>query len=116
MGAPKVEDYRFGRIVVDGEQYTNDLILLPDRVAANWWRKEGHRLDVEDLQEALDAAPDVLVVGTGAYGLMKVPQETHAAVKAAGIELRAAPTGDAWQVYNKLRDQQRTAGAFHLTC
>jgi hypothetical protein len=103
-------------MVVDGEQYTNDLILLPDRVAANWWRKEGHRLDVEDLQEALDAAPEVLVVGTGAYGLMKVPQETHTAVEATGIELRIAPTGDAWQVYNELRERQRTAGAFHLTC
>jgi hypothetical protein len=103
-------------MVVDEETYTQDLILLPDRVAANWWRKDGHRLDVEDLQEVLDAAPDVVVVGTGAYGRMQVPKETQQAIEAAGIELQAARTNQAWQTYNDLRERRRTAGAFHLTC
>jgi hypothetical protein len=116
MEAPQIQSYRFGRMVVDEEAYTQDLILLPDRVADNWWRKEGHRLAVEDLQEVLDADPDVVVVGTGAYGRMQVPEETRRAVEAAGIELRAARTGQAWQTYNDLRRERRTAGAFHLTC
>ena len=116
MSAPEIQDYAFGSMVVDGEPHTRDLILLPDRVVGNWWRKEGHRLDVADLQAVLDAAPEVLVVGTGAYGLMQVPEGTRRAVEAVGIELRAARTGEAWQVYNDLRGQQRTAGAFHLTC
>lgn len=116
MKAPEIQDYRFGRMVVDEEEHTQDLILLPDRVAANWWRKEGHRLDVEDLQAVFDAAPEVLVVGTGSYGLMQVPDETCRAVEAAGIELLTARTGKAWQMYNNLRERRRTAGAFHLTC
>ena len=116
MDVPEIQDYQFGRMVVDGEPHTRDLVLLPDRVVANWWRKEGHRLDVEDLREVLDAVPKVLIVGTGAYGLMKVPPETGQAVEAAGIELRAARTGEAWRLYNELRKRQPTAGAFHLTC
>lgn len=116
MKAPEIQDYQFGRMVVDEEEHTQDLILLPDRVAANWWRKEGHRLDVEDLQAVLDTAPEVLVVGTGSYGLMEVPEETRQEVEAAGIALRAARTGKAWRMYNDLRERQRTAGAFHLTC
>ena len=116
MTAPRIQEYQFGRTVVDGERHTRDLILLPERVVANWWRQEGHRLSVEDLQDVLDAAPEVLVVGTGAYGMMQVPQETRQAVEAAGIELQAAPTGDAWQMYNDLQERRRTAGAFHLTC
>lgn len=116
MATPTIQHYQFGRMVVDGEQHTRDVILLPDRVVANWWRKEGHWLDVEDLQEVLDAAPEVLVVGTGTYGLIKIPEETRRAVEAAGIELRAARTGKAWQMYNDLRERHRTAGAFHLTC
>jgi hypothetical protein len=114
--APEIQDYQFGYMVVDGERHTRDLILLPDQVVANWWRKEGHRLDVEDLREVLDVAPEVLVVGTGAYGLMQVPEETRRAVEAAGIQLQAARTGQAWQMYNDLRERQSTAGAFHLTC
>jgi hypothetical protein len=116
MKVPEIQDYRFGRMVVDGEPHTRDLILLPDRVVANWWRREGHRLDVEDLQAVLSDAPEVLVVGTGIYGRMQVPEETRRVVEAAGIELRPARTGEAWRTYNDLREQRRTAGAFHLTC
>jgi hypothetical protein len=116
VNPPEIKDYKFGHIVVDGKQHTRDLILLPDQVIANWWRKAGHRLDVDDLQKALDATPEVLVVGTGAHGMMDVPPETRQAVEAAGIELQAARTGEAWQMYNDLRERRRTVGAFHLTC
>jgi len=116
MSAPRVESYSFGQMVVDGETYTNDLILLPGRVVPNWWRDQGHRLRVDDLEDVLDAQPDVLVVGTGAYGVMDVPQSTRQAIREAGIELRVAQTGDAWRTYNDLQDRQRAAGAFHLTC
>jgi len=56
------------------------------------------------------------VVGTGAYGLMQIPEETRRTLEAADIELRAARTGKAWRTYNDLRERQRTAGAFHLAC
>ncbi|MGD2104428.1 MAG: Mth938-like domain-containing protein [Anaerolineae bacterium] len=116
MSTPKVESYRFGKMVVDGRRHTNDLILLPDRVISNWWRERGHRLSAKDLEDVLEARPEVLVVGTGAHGVMKVPQETHRAVRQAGIELRIADTDAAWRTYNDLRQDRETAGAFHLTC
>lgn len=113
---PCIQDYRFGRMVVDGQAYTRDLILLPDRVLANWWREEGHSLSIADLQEVVAAAPEVLVIGSGAYGMVKVPRETVEALERAGIEVHIARTGAAWQLYNELRERKRTAGAFHLTC
>ena len=116
MEGPEIEDYQFGQMVVGGKRHTRDLILLPDRIVTNWWREEGHRLGVEDLREVLDAAPKVLVVGTGAYGRMEVPERTRRALEAAGIELQTARTEEAWRLYNDLRGRQRTAGAFHLTC
>jgi hypothetical protein len=116
MNAPQVESYSFGQMTVDGERHSKDLILLPDRVLPHWWRNQGHRLSVEDLEAIFEAAPDVLVVGTGAYGRMAVPAKTRKAVEDAGIELRADETGEAWQLYNELQQERRTAGAFHLTC
>lgn len=116
MRAPEVKSYRFGHMVVDGEQHTKDLILLPDRVISNWWRDQGHRLSADDLEEVFDAQPEILVVGTGANGLMKVPPETRQAVREAGIELQITKTGQAWKSYNELQDERATAGAFHLTC
>ena len=116
MHAPEVESYRFGHMVVDGEEYTNDLILLPDRVIANWWRDQGHRLSPSDLQDVFNAQPQVLVVGTGANGVMTVPQETRQAIREAGIELEIVNTGEAWKRYNELQGAREAAGAFHLTC
>ena len=116
MSAPRVESYGFGQMVVDGEKYTNDLILLPDRVVPNWWREDGHRLSAKDLNEVFATKSEVLLVGTGAYGAMKVPQETRQAMQETGIELRITETDKAWRVYNELREKRKTAGAFHLTC
>jgi uncharacterized protein len=67
-GMARIDHYGFGRIVVDGGEETNDLILLPDRVVWNWWRQDGHALLLDDLVEILDDLPSHLVVGTGADG------------------------------------------------
>jgi hypothetical protein len=32
----RLSEYSFGRIVVDGEEQTRDLIVLPDRVVTDW--------------------------------------------------------------------------------
>jgi len=114
--APKIDSYSFGRITVDGRAYSADLILLPDGVAPDWWREEGHSLSVADLHEVFQAKPEVLVVGTGASGVMDVPQATRDAIASAGIQLIAERSGDAVETYNRLRGENRTAAALHLTC
>lgn len=112
----QIESYQFGRITIDGKAYHKDVIILPERVIAGWWRKEGHALHPEDLAAVLEAAPEVLVVGQGASGLMRVAQDTEQALRDAGIELIALPTGRAVETYNRLRGERAVAAALHLTC
>ncbi|MCW4037203.1 MAG: MTH938/NDUFAF3 family protein [Candidatus Bathyarchaeota archaeon] len=76
-GAILIDDYRFGCMVVDGKQYTSDLIIFPDRVFSGWWRKEVHQLCVDDITEILNEELDVLVVRTGYEGLMKILSEVE---------------------------------------
>jgi hypothetical protein len=116
MADHRIEAYSFGRMVVDGESYTRDLILYPDRIEASWWRREGHRLIPEDLPGVLEEKPEVLVVGTGANGVMEVPEATKKALLREGIEIVAAPTERAVKYYGRLQGKKRTVGAFHLTC
>jgi hypothetical protein len=116
MAVPEIESYRFGHLVVDGQVHQQDLIILPDRVLGGWWRKEGHVLHPEDLEAVLEARPELLVVGQGARGLMRVAVETAQGLDAAGIELVAQPTGNAWQTYNRYREKRSVAAALHLTC
>lgn len=113
----KIEAYSFGRVVVDGKEYRSDLIIYPGRIDASWWREEGHELRPGDLESILAAAPEVLVVGRGAAGVMRVLPETEALLKEKGIELRADKTDPACKVYNELAAAGRkVVAALHLTC
>ncbi len=35
----KISDYSFGNITINGETYTKDVIIYPDRIFSLWWRK-----------------------------------------------------------------------------
>lgn len=116
MTPPHIDEYRFGHIVIDGQAYDKDVLILPDRTLGGWWRKEGHTLYTEDLETVFEAAPQTLVVGQGAHGRLAVPPETAQAIREAGLELIAHPTEKACQVYNTLRERGDVAAALHLTC
>lgn len=113
----KVDGYCFGSMDVGGHTYTRDLIVFPHKVISGWWRKEGHLLGVEDLCQVLQFNPEVLVVGTGAYGFMAIAEPVSAILKERGIELFAAATPKAYKVFNEhIQAGRKVVGAFHLTC
>ncbi|MGB7115117.1 MAG: MTH938/NDUFAF3 family protein [Anaerolineales bacterium] len=116
MIPPKIDSYRFGRIVIDGQAYSRDVIILPDRVIRDWWRGSGHILHPDDLLLVFEASPEVLVVGQGSVSRMQVLDETKQALEEAGIELISLPTKEACQKYNEVRTQYDAAAALHLTC
>lgn len=111
-----IESYDFGQITINGRRYHRDVIIFPDNVKDGWWRREGHRLSLEDLKDVFEAEPEVLVIGTGYSGLMKVPQEVKDHVKSRNIELVVENTRQACQTYNRLRQSMKVIAAFHLTC
>jgi hypothetical protein len=111
-----IESYNFGQMNVGGVTYTSDLIIFVDHKKSNWRRIEGHKLHVADLGDVLRAKPDILVVGTGYYGLMEILPETSKRLQTDGIRLIAEKTGKAYKTYNELTKSSRTVGVFHLTC
>lgn len=112
-----IEHYDFGEIVVNGVKYIRDVIIFPDKVKANWWRKEGHNLCLEDLKDVLEYKPEILVIGTGYYGYMKVPNEVIEELKKTGIKVHVAKTGEAYKKFNQLiKESKKVVAALHLTC
>ena len=116
MSNPHIDSYRFGQIVVDGQAYNKDIIILPERVIPNWWREASHNLSVKDLEPVLEAQPQVLVVGQGSMRQMRISSEVKQALQETGIELITLQSGEAWQRYNELRQRCQVAAALHLTC
>ena len=110
-----LDGYRFGRIVIDGEEHTKDVIVLPDKVVGNWWRRDGHSLVIEDLTDVLDELPERLVVGTGASGRMQPEPKTLETLRRRGIEVEVHRTEEAVKRYVEL-DRSKAAAALHLTC
>jgi len=113
----RIDSFRFGRVVIDGKEYSSDLIVYDDHVDPSWWRQEGHLLRLGDLKQVLRRPPHVLVVGQGAEGKLRVAEDLEAALGRRGIELRCAPTAEAGALFNELSQKDRRVYAvLHLTC
>ncbi len=112
----KIDHYSFGKIIIDGKTYTMDLIIYPDRIDPSWWRKEGHLLQIEDLSEVIKEKPDILIIGTGYNGVMRVPEETVVNLRSKGIEVIIKKTTEAVEVFNNMKGDKKVIAAFHLTC
>jgi hypothetical protein len=115
-GDNMIDTYSFGNIMIDGKTYASDVIIYPDRINSSWWRKVGHELGVDDLKDVLDQKPDVIVVGTGDPGMMKVLPETEKLIKSKGIKLIVQPTKEAYKTYNQLSSSQKVIAMLHLSC
>jgi hypothetical protein len=114
-GMARLEDYTFGRLTVDGQEHTRDLIVLPGRVVPDWWRREGHSLAMDDLDEVVDELPARLVLGVGAQSQLRPDPAVIAELERRGVKVECLPTDAAVRRYGEL-DERRTAAALHLTC
>jgi len=112
-----IESYTYGKMVVDGQTYTEDVVVYPDRVEAKWKRKDESKLDVEDVRPLIEKdKPEVLVVGTGKHSLLKISREVREYLASQGVKLVAETTDLAMRSYNLLlKKGTRTVGAFALT-
>ncbi|HOK30071.1 MAG TPA: MTH938/NDUFAF3 family protein [bacterium] len=111
-----IEHYEFGKITIDGISYFSDIIIYPDHIEDEWWREEGHELHTVDIMEIVETKPKVLIVGTGAYGMLRVLPEAEKYLKDNNIQLIAELTGRAVEIYNQTGDKSKVVCALHLTC
>jgi len=114
----RVESYSFGRIRINGKEYTNDVIVSQDRVInSKWWRREGHNVYPEDIKEILSEKPEIVVFGCGAAGAMKVNKAVLDVLSKMGIEVIQQLTNQAVETFNRLVSKgKRVVLAAHLTC
>jgi hypothetical protein len=113
----EIGHYNFGEIEVDGKRYTGDIKIIDGSVISDWWRAKGHELASSDVEDILSESPEILVVGTGLPGRMKVTYELRERLAAIGTALVDEPTPKAVKTFNRLKKSgKKVAGAFHLTC
>ena len=112
-----IESYSFGKMVINGSHHTADLIIYPDgSIQDSWWRSQGHLVSLSDITGLIATEPEIIVVGTGANGLMRPAAGLKEDLAEKGIELIAQPCEKAMHTFNKLRNDKKVGGCFHLTC
>lgn len=112
----KITNYKFGKIEIDGNKYTNDLIIFPHNIKTNWWRAKGHFLQVQDLEDVFELQPKKLIVGKGYYGLMKISDKVKAKAGDLGVKLVAEKSKKACKLFNEEKNKDNLVFAIHLTC
>ncbi len=116
-----IASYAFGRMAVNDQIFTSDLIIFPDgRIQNNWIRHSGHVLVLADLDALIQEKPDLIIAGTGAHGRMTLAPGLKTALTNMGIEVQAMPTDRAVARFNHTLEHQTRArqisACFHLTC
>jgi hypothetical protein len=112
-----IENFSFGNIVINGITYTNDIKIIQGKVISSWWRKKGHQVNIDDIQDIIAAGPDILVLGKGKPGMMKSTPSLCEFLKQKHIDLIEEKTSKAIITFNRLFKQGKNVCAgFHLTC
>ena len=112
-----IEHFSFGKITVDGTTYTDDIKIIQGKVIPTWWRKSGHRVEVEDIRDIIEAKPSILVLGKGKPGMMKSTRSLCEFLKQNHIDLIELKTSEAIHTFNRLfKEGANVCAGFHLTC
>jgi hypothetical protein len=65
----------------------------------------------------IGGGPEVLVIGTGYAGNMRIPDSVRSVIENHEISIIAEKTAAATTIFNQLYSEgKNVAGAFHLTC
>lgn len=112
-----IEHFEFGKMIIKGQVFNSDLKIINGKVVDNWWRKQGHLVVLEDVEEILASQPEIIVIGQGSPGLLKVDSGLKALFRRRGIKLIEEPTPKAMLTFNQLvKARCKVDAGFHLTC
>lgn len=119
-----IESFEWGRFVINGKVHSEDGegvgkdICIIDGEVTPWDARHGHRLNPNMVDCVLRSGIEILVIGNGVYGRIKVRDKTVRKVKDDGVnQVLVEKTQDACKVFNQLfREGKRVALLAHGTC
>jgi hypothetical protein len=110
----------FGSIVIDGDRYDHDVVVLDGRVSP---RDKGPSKPLKtryghtplSADEAIPWSKPTLVVGTGHSGRLPVVAEIEVEAERRGVDLVILPTSEAVDLLNQ-SDTGDVNAILHVTC
>jgi len=124
MAETRITDLAWGQMEVTTEgnvQRFKDCKIWPGGAREWRWEETGthHNPGIQpaDLEDVLKKDVDVIVLGSGQLGRLKISPETEMLLHDRGIPYHLENTEKAVQLFNALTQQgKRVGGLFHSTC
>ena len=122
MKSPKILDFSWGRLVIEGyEDEFKDARLYPGG-ASDWdWSVTGTRhvpgIQPADVKELLEQGAKVVVLSKGVQERLQTCPETLELLAEKNIDTHVLQTEEAIDKYNQLVNENQAVGALiHSTC
>jgi len=109
-GGYAIQRYDVGEVTVGEMIYRESLILLPDRVIADWPPSSVSALTAEDFQQLVELGPEIVLLGTGREQHFPHPSLSQPLMQQR-IGLEVMDTAAACRTYNILMAEGRRVAA-----
>ncbi len=121
MSTIRIDSTRFGSITINGEKYDHDVLIrccgdvkkrkkkLSKQVSGT-----SHLLSREEAEHIYEDGMEILVIGTGQYGALRLSKEAEDFFRENSVTVILQKTPEAIDTFNKRGE--KTAGLFHVTC
>ena len=112
-----INSTRFGSVTIDGKIYDREdnYIVFWDGEMIGLHTAERHLFGKPELEMILKKKPEMVVVGTGVSGLLRVSEEVKTLCREKGIEFIEMVSREAIIKFNKNLGK-RVVAFIHVTC
>jgi glucokinase len=118
---PAIQGARVGEITVGQKTFDRDVYILVNGEVKKRKKKlagaedeAAHTVGPKELEGVCGGGPEILFVGSGENGAVKLSDEARRYLTQRSIEFTVLPTPEIVDVYNK--SKQRKAALIHVTC
>ncbi len=113
----KINGYRFGNISVDGNDYSDDMIIAHgSEIIVPWIRERGHLCQKKDIERYLNGQVRKIIFGRGYFLVMKIDDDLRNYLQENGIEFIETGSKKAVELFNSEEDRSSLLFCIHLTC
>lgn len=107
----------FGSITIDDKKYDHDVIVTWQGKVKEATTEAKHLISEQEFLKMIFERPEVVVIGTGHDGRLKVSSKVLKFAKEKMVEAVILPTPEAVDKFNNLcKDEKRPVAYIHVTC
>ncbi len=101
----KINSTKFGEVTINGRTYYSDVIVFWDgRIE---YVEKDYFIDVDDVMKILENKINILIIGTGQDGSVRVSEKLRELAEDMKIKMFELKTPDAIELFNGFASQNR---------